>query len=318
MSSIRALAGILYVGEPALPRVLEGLEAQTDVELRTILIGHHPFDQAHEQLYRAFDQRRDDHDVFVKVDADMEVVEPRLFGAIGTLFKMHGGLDLVTVGVDDWISGERIIGMNAWRKGTRWRAAPSALFADLPAVRVRSKLKLLDLPHPVVLHATTPTREQSWRYGAQRGLKVVDTLKLSRLKRMQDFVKFVLSAPQPARLLAVSGAEVAFFDRHLAERLVFGEAALTPSEVAGLEARADDPNVCARTLERLDALASVVTSEGSGSDGRMQTQGRLWRAAERGLRRNHDLTPEAAELLRADFVKFLVPSGAHHPSRSSA
>lgn len=318
MGSIGALAGILYVGEPALPRVLEGLERQTDVELRTILIGHHPFDQAHGHLYRAFDQRRDDHDVFVKVDADMEIVEPRLLVAIGTLFKMHAGLDLVTVGVDDWISGERIIGMNAWRRGTRWRAAPSALFADLPAVRVRSKLKLLDLPRPVVLHATTPSREQSWRYGAQRGLKVVETLKLSRLQRMRDFVQFVSSAPQPARLLAVAGAEVALFDRPLAERLVFGEAALTPSEVAGLEARANDPDVCSRTLERLDTLSSMVTIGGSGSDGRMQTRGRLRQAVERGLRPNHDLTPQEAEMLRTDFAAILDSSGAHHPNRSSA
>ena len=304
MPAIRALAGVLYAGEPSLPRVMRGLEAQVDVELRTVLFGHHPFDEAHRRLYGAFDERRDEHDVLVKVDADMEIVEPRLLFALGTLFRTHPELDMVVLGVDDWLSGERIIGMNAWRGGMRWRAAPSPLFADLPRTDVRSRLKVMDAPRPLVLHATEPSAAQSRRYGAQRGLKVLDTLKQSRLERMQGFVRFVAANPEPARLLAVAGVEAALTDRDLAGRCLYGDEQFAPEDADRLERRAADPDLCVRTLEHLALLEGRVTKEGSGKDREVGDRPRAgWRDAL--ARRMRPARPVDTARLRGEFVGLL-------------
>lgn len=266
MTEPSALVGVLYSGEPSLPRVLHGLESQNGIVLRTIVVGHHPFAEAHQRLYRAFDERRDEHDLFVKVDADMEIVEPRLLASLGSLFRVSPALDLVLLGVDDWLSGERIMGMHAWRRGMRWRGAPSPLFADIPQTDVRNRVKFMDLPRPLVLHATEPSAAQSRRYGAQRGLKVVDTLKRSRLDRMQTFVRFVAANPEPERLLAVAGVETALIDRELADRCLFGDTRLTSEEIERFESLATDPDLCTRTLERLENLRERTTIDGSGTD----------------------------------------------------
>jgi len=265
-SRIRALAGILYAGETSFQRVLACLEEQEDIELRTVTIGHHPFADAHHHLYRTFDSRRLDHDVVIKVDADMEIVEPRLLHALGTIFVRHRRLDQAVIGVDDWLSGERIIGMNAWRRGMRWRSAPSALFADLPATAARSKLKIMDSPHPLVLHATSPSASQSLRYGAQRGLKVVETLKQSRWNRVESFVHFAAANPAPQRNLAVAGVEAALRDRDLAGRCMFGIGRLSSAEQDRLLKRSSDAALFAETLARLAALKPTITATGTESD----------------------------------------------------
>ncbi len=267
--TIRALAGILYAGEPSYQQALACLDQQKRVELRSVTIGHHPFADAHHHLYRTFDDRRREHDVLVKVDADMEIVEPLLLHALGEIFERHQRLDKIVVGVDDWLSGERINGMHAWRNGTRWRSAPSALFADLPATSVRTKLKVFNSPHPLVLHATSPSTAQSLRYGAQRGLKVVETLKRSRWDRMASFVRFAEANSVPERRLAVAGAEAAFIDRGMAKRCLFGTSQLSPIELERLLKRSFDSRLFEETLERLADLEPVITAKGTTSSEQM-------------------------------------------------
>lgn len=254
-TEVAALVGILYAGEPSLFRVLTCLETQESVALRTVLIGHHPFAEAHERLYNIFDARRAEHDVFVKVDADMEIVEPRLLAALGETFQTNPTLDEIILGVDDWMSGERIMGMVAWRRGTRWKDAPSPLFADLPATAVRSTLKIMDAPRPLVLHATFPSVAQSLRYGAQRGLKAVETSKMSRIRRLQDFVRFAQANPARERLLATAAVEVSLEDEGLAGRCLFGLSQLSQSDLDRLSERADSEDLCATTLMKLNDLS---------------------------------------------------------------
>ncbi len=307
--TIRALAGILYVGETSLPRALACLDQQQGVELRTVMIGHHPFADAHRHLYRTFDERRREHDVLVKVDADMEIVEPRLLHALGAIFERYEPLDQVIIGVDDWLSGERINGMQAWRNGTRWRSAPSALFADLPETSARTKLKVLDPPYPLVLHATSPSAAQSLRYGAQRGLKVVETLKRSRLDRMESFVRFAAANPAPERSLAVAGAEVALFDLDLARRCMFGTSQLTPAEMERLLGRSISATLFEETLGRLADLEPAITTAGTMSDkpGPSISSGplaRITRAAKRVGRSSEQQSPDA-KVLREEFLGLL-------------
>lgn len=83
------LVGVLHVGEPSLPRVLDRIRAQADVDVELLEIGHHPEREAHARLYRAFDDASASgtHDALVKVDADMELVEPGLLRALATMFR---------------------------------------------------------------------------------------------------------------------------------------------------------------------------------------------------------------------------------------
>lgn len=143
------LVGLLHVGEPSVPRVREYIRAQVDVDVELLEVAHLPERQAHERLFRAFDGADSTYDALVKVDADMELVEPRLLQAIGLLMRRNPDLDHLVLGVDDWFTGRRIIGMNAWRRGVRWTSPPPELFTDLPTNTARTKLKVLDAGRPV-------------------------------------------------------------------------------------------------------------------------------------------------------------------------
>jgi hypothetical protein len=204
--------GLLHVGEASLPRVKERIAAQQDVDVELLEIGHLPEREAHRRLYAAFDAAARHHDAVVKVDADMELVEPRLLHAIAMLFQHHRGLDHILLGVDDWFSGERIHGLTAWRRGVRWTSGPPDLFTDLATNSTRTKFKLLDAGRPLVLHAADPTDDQALRYGLHRGLKAVASGRPNRIGRLAAFVDHAAAHPERGRLLAVASIDLALVD----------------------------------------------------------------------------------------------------------
>jgi hypothetical protein len=252
------LVGVLHVGEPSLPRVLDRIRAQADVDVELLEIGHHPEREAHDLLYRAFDAAGPEHDALVKVDADMELVEPRLLHAIGLLFRDHPDLDHLVLGVDDWFSGQRIQGMNAWRSGVRWTSPAPELFTDLPDDTARSKLKVMDAGRPLVLHAADPTDEQAVRYGLHRGLKAKVTGKASRLARLADVVDHAETAPARSRLIAVAAIGLALDDAAAAADLL-DAAHDDRADLAALVTRIDEPQLCAEVRARVTALAKHAT-----------------------------------------------------------
>lgn len=254
------LVGMLHVGEPSVLRVRERIHAQRDVRVELQEFAHLAEREAHAHLYAAFDAADEQHDALVKVDADMELVEPRLLHAIAMLFVRHPDLDHIMIGVDDWFSGRRIQGMTAWRRGVRWTSPPPELFTDLPTNTSVTKLKLMDVGRPLVLHANDPTDEQAIRYGLHRGLKALATGKASRIARLADVVDHAAEAPERGRRLAVAAILLAFEDRAAAEQLLGtttdGEPTHALTRVTSL---ADDPTIVTRVREHLDATVAPDT-----------------------------------------------------------
>jgi hypothetical protein len=261
------LVGMLHVGEPSVPRVRGLILNQEDVDVELVEIADLPEREAHERLYRTFDGADPRHHALVKVDADMELVEPRLLHAIGSLFRRHPDLDHLILGVDDWFSGKRIQGMNAWRNGTRWTSPPPELFTDLPTNTARTKLKVMDAGRPLVLHAADPTDAQAARYGLHRGLKAVVTGKASRIGRLLEVVDHAEGAPEPGRLLAVAAIGLALSDGDTA-RTLLDAAQADDVDLAVLAARVDDPMLCDEVRAQVESFATesfLEVSAGPGS-----------------------------------------------------
>ena len=305
------LVGVLHVDEPSLPRVRERILAQVDVDVTLVEVANLPERAAHARLYELFSTAGPEHDALVKVDADMELVEPRLLAALGSLFRRHRGLDHVIVGVDDWFSGRRIQGMNAWRNGVRWTAPPPELFTDLPDNTVRTKLKVMDVGRPLVLHAADPSDLQAVRYGLHRGLKAVATGKASRLSRLVDVVDHAAAEPARGRLLAVAAIGLALRDDGAARTLLDAtQHDATPSGTAGVATLSDevaDPDLCGRVRRDLTALTADA---GSGPLATARTQPRGRARAVRGriaraLRRDGVADTSDRDRWRDDFLALL-------------
>ncbi len=320
------LVGVLHVGEPSLPRVLDRIRAQADVDVELLEIGHHPEREAHDLLYRAFDDASASgtHDALVKVDADMELVEPGLLRALATMFRRHPDLDHIVLGVDDWFSGTRIQGMNAWRCGVRWTSPPPELFTDLPENTVSTKLKLMDAGRPLVLHAADPTDEQAVRYGLDRGLKAVESGKRSRVERLLEVIDHAERRPERGRRLAVAAIAFSLSDRGAATTLL-AQRDPTATDLTALTRSAEDPALTSRAQEEARALLHRLPA-GSPDDVAVGTTlaPRSTAARARGLAGRLVAMGNARQDVRERWRKELTalltgpdPSGPVQPSRSS-
>ena len=306
---VRVLAGVLHVGEPALERAVASAETQHGADVSIEVIGNLPKWEAHRRLYRRFSEDRGAHDLLVKLDADMELVEPRLFWSVGLLLRRHRRLDHVVLGVDDWLSGERIMGISLWRSGVQWEAEPPDLFTDLNRSDARERFKLIDAGRPLVTHAVKPGVEQALRYGAHRALKAARTRKASRLARVEEFARFVQQHPEPERRLALAAVELAFSDEGAGRRLVDGELELRATEIERLQRRS----------EHLDAVYDAVVHHirqleesrpedlSEAASGRRTMAKRLIRRAWASTRRRWGPRPLDSTRLTDEFLRSLNP-----------
>jgi hypothetical protein len=252
---VTVLAGVLHVGEPSLPSTLAALRAQVDIDLELLLIGHEPKQQAHQRLYESFSALTEQFDVLVKVDADMQIVEPALLRTIGWMFRRHRHLDRIQLGVDDWFSGARIPGMHAWRSGTTWTTAAPELFTDAVSNTAKGKLTVMDAGRTLVLHGAAPDDAQALRYGAHRALKAELShstegadARWGWLMRLQEHA---IAHPHRSRRLALAAAEAALTDPALGRRCVDAADALLEADRLLLTRLADDPELPHRLAEVL-------------------------------------------------------------------
>ena len=110
MGHNRVLVGVLSAGEPSLESSLASIHAQEKVEVEIIHVADRLQFEAHRELFATFDERSADFDLIVKIDADMEILNPRLLTALIAMFQRFPEHDLIPVAVDDWLSGTRISG----------------------------------------------------------------------------------------------------------------------------------------------------------------------------------------------------------------
>ncbi len=264
---VRALAGILHVGEATLPRTMASLTSQRRALVNFHIIGHQTKWEAHRQLFERFSADDGDHEVLAKVDADMELIHPELLYCIGVMFRRFRNIDEVLVGVDDWFSGERMIGMSAWRSGTKWTTPPPDLFTDLASNTVRGKLKLIDPGFSLVTHGSEPSESQALRYGAHRALKAAVTRRDARLDRLDTFARFAIERPHEMRLVALAAADRSLHDTPFGRRCIDGDVAPSEEDRESIRRAIRDPNrLLSSVLEQTSSLRIRIDSETSGPD----------------------------------------------------
>lgn len=271
----RVLVGILHVDEPSLPAAVASATSQEDVEVVVRPIGPLPKWHAHRRLFATFSELGGAYDVMVKLDADMEMLHPRVFAAVAETLKRAGRVDHIILGVDDWLSGERIQGIQFWRGGVRWDAPPPELFTDLGVSDAREVLKMIDIATPLVAHARDPSDAQAMRYGAHRGLKTLVLRKESRIDRLASFARFVAEHPTRPRPLALAAADRAIHDEVSGRLLIDGDAPVPVELVADLQRAAEDVDILRDSV--LESLASLRSP--SDSPGPPEQRSRSLRAA---------------------------------------
>ncbi len=277
----RVLVGFIHINERSVPAARAGIELQEQVDTQIFEVAGLAKWEAHEQLFRTFTDRTAEFDLLVKVDGDMEIMEPRLFAVLAAFLDLHPDVDLISVGVDDWFSGEKIHGMVAWRGGVRWTEPPPELLTDLAENTVRNSFKVLDAGRTLVIHGRHPTVSQAARYGAHRALKAVATGKAHRVERTLGFVRSAAAHPDHLRFVAVAAVLLGLTDNVTARRLTSGS--LTDADRTLLEELSARPSLIPEMLAELCALAERFSNESASASQRPRLRSRLHALAGRPL-----------------------------------
>lgn len=190
MKHPRVLAGILYTIENEYEDCIKALSNQQNACVEYFILNNLPKKVAHDTLYKNFEDRCDDFDFFVKVDADMVIENEDLFFQVSKLFKQHLQIKMITVPVWDFFSGRLINGMHFFRNDVRWnRTELEQVFTDDAPVPKKEIFQARNLA-PAALHCPDPSPFQAFHYGMHKAIKLVSALDKKTERKLQRHFHF--------------------------------------------------------------------------------------------------------------------------------
>lgn len=212
---MRVLAVTLYVGEAEYDACCASLARQTNVQVTHKVIRDLPTQEAHQALYRAFNENGDDYDFLIKLDADMVFSRD---DALETILKSFTPeIDIVAYTVWDRLTQSRIWSFNAYRSTCKFEADQNdALFTDrLPVRHVGRSVSFVDKAN-LVLHAPAPSDFQAFMFGIHRAFKVVQpNVKVPRIEASYHQMRILRNVWRNCRdnsdskaLFSIFGAEM--------------------------------------------------------------------------------------------------------------
>lgn len=174
---MKIFVGTLYSGENEFEECLDSIQKQSYKKFQHFVYKNLPNKEAHATLYRSFLERADKFDVLIKVDADMVLANTEIFRNIVEKLEANDWMEIFTIAVLDFFSGQLIWGLNAYRSSVRWDFDKETLFVDYSEV-TREKMFLDDkVLAPAAIHCKNPSLFQAFHYGVHRGLKSLEPLR---------------------------------------------------------------------------------------------------------------------------------------------
>lgn len=169
---MKVLIVTLYSGEAEFDACCRSVLDQKNVTIVHHIIKNLPNREAHQRLYRKFQDDRREYDFLVKLDADM------VFSRDDSLAKMLSGfspgIDALFYTVWDRLTQSRMWSINIFRSTCSFEFDNNdPLFTDrLPVHHTGKKLSIVDEDN-LVLHAPFPSEFQAFMFGVHRAFKVV-------------------------------------------------------------------------------------------------------------------------------------------------
>lgn len=169
----RILVLTLHSGEHEFEASCASLARQTHRNWDHVVfrgLGNHA---AHKALYATIMDRRAEYDLFLKLDADMVLARDTVLAEIAGLFRTNPALDHLIVACDDFMTGDRILGVHSFSNRVTWQGDARGLFND-PSPSRPGLRRIIEQPRAsFFLHAPDPSSLQAFHFGAHRALKLV-------------------------------------------------------------------------------------------------------------------------------------------------
>jgi len=208
---MKIFIGTLYSGENEFEECITSIQNQTYKNFEHFVFENLPNREAHHALFKSFKSKIDEFDLLVKVDADMVICSNDLFSQIVKKMTDHPDLDVFSIAVKDFFTGQLINGLNAYRNTVNWDFDKQTMFVDIPDVsREKTCYDETELA-PAAIHCKNPSKYQAFHYGVHRGLKSIQKIHSTTHWAMLNDVRHNFWKTGDARIgLAVLGAELVY------------------------------------------------------------------------------------------------------------
>ncbi len=170
----RCLIGTLYAGESEIDACETVLREQKYANWDHFRLDHLAEQKAHEKLYEIFMENKNDFDLFLKIDADMVLINQDVLGNIIKFIQKRPNLDHACFTVHDYMTNLPIWGLHVFTNQVEWKKPKSRFFPDQDPIVSGAHLMVRNAPAPVAYHAPNPTPYQAFHFGTHRMFKALN------------------------------------------------------------------------------------------------------------------------------------------------
>lgn len=169
---IKVLIITLYSGENEYNQCCQSVEEQQGFIIEHKIIKDLPKQEAHQKLYKNFNNNRSNFDYFAKLDADMAFSNPNALNNI--LQNFNKDVDIVSATVHDGITNSDMQSFNVFSSRCYFKFDTNdPLFTDSLEIEYEGQQVSYIDEERNVLHAFNPSPFQAFMFGVHRSLKVV-------------------------------------------------------------------------------------------------------------------------------------------------
>ncbi len=186
----RIFIGTLASGETEFDECCQAVQSQKDVVIKHHIIKNMPEFEAHNALWAAWNEQKQNHDLFAKIDADTVLNRDTALVEISKLFQ-DPDVTGAQIPLHDYFTDDLINGLNCFSTCVQFAPAKKKIFADHADSNHKKVLKSDDVAHlaPIGWHGKNPSAKQAFHFGfhrALKGQKDIISKTLNAWKKYQD------------------------------------------------------------------------------------------------------------------------------------
>lgn len=166
----RIFVGTMFCGEAEYEECKRLVAAQENVVVEQFFLENLPEYEAHNALWTAWNERKASFDLFIKVDADTLIDDPKMFSKIYKEFAANSRLTGMQIPLHDYFMDGPVFGLNCFSPKVVFTPAQSKLYADRADSGHDITYKHDKVAHltPAGRHCAYPTDRQAFHFGLHR------------------------------------------------------------------------------------------------------------------------------------------------------
>jgi hypothetical protein len=171
----KVFVGTMYSGEGDFIDCCCAIEKQVGVTVTHHIIKDKPEKEAHNALWSAWRNAKQEHDMFVKVDADTVLINNAILFEFWNVMQNNSRVTGIQAPLLDYFTDSYINGLNCFSPKVVFQDTTDELFCDRRVdVNHDIIIKSVDVPQslkPAGYHCHKATPEQAFHFGLHRALK---------------------------------------------------------------------------------------------------------------------------------------------------